>query len=367
MSLLLRLLVCGAFVACAGIATADEPSAPRSKAKADPRKVEVVFDDGSTVKMTLLQDHVEITSRYGKFKIPIAEVVRIEFGLRYPEGVENRVNKAIAGLGDRNFRKRESASAELLDLAEYAYPALREAANHSDAEVVKRAEELVKKIEENAGERLAIPWHDVIHTIEFPIPGRIELSHFKASTPYFGEVQVALAEIRSLRCLGGSTRQTLTLDAAKYAALDTTVWKETRIEVTKETTLEIDATGEVDVWPLGPGYKYGPDGYRVPQVALGGGLGGVQANGNPPPGALIGRIGAKGAVFLVGAHYKGSPKESGKLFVRVMQSPWNNESTGSFEVKLKSSGPVGRESLGRDDSNTKSAPPPREPKPGPGR
>jgi hypothetical protein len=313
-----------ALLLAVGALPARADDAPKKK-KVDPRKVEVVFADGSTVKMSLVQDDIEIISRYGRFKVPVEDIVRIEFGFRYPEGVEERVKAGIDGLGDANFRRREAASAELVELAEYAYPALQEAIKSTDSEVAKRAEEVAKKIEESTDqEKLTIPRNDVIVTRDFAFPGRIDATHFKARTSYFGEIQVALSEIRGLRSIGASTQLAFTLDAAKYAALDTTVWRDTGIDVTKETIIEVEASGTIHIYQ-GGGYATQPDGY----------MGFTPPQGQPKPGALIAKIGTKGTIFTLGSKFKGKAPESGRLFVRIQQSPWMNESTGTFEVKIK--------------------------------
>lgn len=319
-----RLLVAAAVLAVPFISPSPADDPPNKK-KIDPRKVEVVFADGSTVKMSLVQDDVELTSRYGKFKVPVEDIVRIEFGFRYPEGVEDRVRSAIGGLGDASFRKREAASAELLELAEYAYPSLQEAVKSSDTEVAKRAEELVAKIEETVdAEKLAVPRHDVIATREFSFPGRIDATHFKARTSYFGEIQVALSEIRGLRSIGASTQIAFALDAAKFATLDQSVWRDTGIDVTKETTLEVQASGTIHIYQ-GGGYATQPDGYN----------GYTPPPGQPKAGALIARVGPKGTIFTLGSKFHGKAPEAGRLWVRIQQSPWNNESTGTFDVKIK--------------------------------
>ncbi len=317
-----RLLSVG-FLILAGattIAAADPP-----KRKYDPRKVEVVFADGSTVKMTIVQENVEITSRYGKFKVPVEDIVRIEFGFRYPEGVEQRVSAAIAGLGDSTFKKREAASNELLELGEYSYPALQDALKSSDSEVAKRAEEIAKKIEETVdAEKLSLPRHDVIVTKEFAFPGRIEATHFKAKTPYFGEIQVALSEIRGLRSIGATSQIAFTLEAAKYAALDTSIWRDTGIDVSKDTIIEVEASGTVYIYP-GTSYPSTPDGYKGYQPPM----------GQPLSGALIARIGKNGDIFTLGSKGKHKANGNGRLYVRIQHGPWMTESTGSYEVKIK--------------------------------
>jgi hypothetical protein len=339
----LRLFVVGLLLAA--LISPSPADDPPKKAKIDPRKVEVVFADGSTVKMTLVQDDVELTSRYGKFKVPVEEIVRIEFGFRYPEGIEDKVKLAIAGLGDANFRRREAASNELLELAEYAYPSLQEAIKSSDSEVAKRAEEVARKIEETIDqEKLSIPRQDVIVTKEFSFPGRIDATHFRARTSYFGEIQVALAEIRGMRSIGASTQIAFVLDAAKFATLDQSVWRDTGIDVTKESIIEVEASGTIHIYQ-GGGYATQPDGYMGYQPQM----------GQPRPGALIARIGPKGTVFTLGSKFKAKAPDSGRLYVRIQQSPWNNESTGTFDVKIKTTfGTSGADAI-----------PPREVKPRP--
>ena len=125
------------------------------------------------------------------------------------------------------------------------------------------------------------------------------------------------------------------LDAAKYAScLNPNEWKETEIDLSKESILEIEATGTINIYQ-GGGYQTTPDGYKQHYVQM----------GMPHPGALIGRVGAKGTPFIIGSKYKGKPNEQGKLYVRIQQSPWNNESTGSYEVKIKTTFGIARNDL----------------------
>jgi hypothetical protein len=90
----------------------------------DPGLYQVRLADGSLVNVRLLTEEVEITTRYGKLKVPAADVRRIDVGFRYPEGVEKRVGEAVARLGDADFKVRDAASEELRRLKERAYPVL---------------------------------------------------------------------------------------------------------------------------------------------------------------------------------------------------------------------------------------------------
>ena len=107
---------------------------------------------------------------------------------------------AVSRLGASNYKVRKAAGAELLGYRELSYPALKHALKSTDAEVSKRAEELMKKLEDKVpAERLKIQENDHIHTYEFTIAGKIDSATLKARTPYFGKVQIALAESADVR------------------------------------------------------------------------------------------------------------------------------------------------------------------------
>ena len=171
--------------------------APPSSRKARP--VDVRFADGSTLKLVLLDEHIELLTRYGKLLIPVEDIQQIEFGLRIPDDVARRIEAAIADLGHPDFRRRQAASDTLLALQERAYPALLEAAKGRAPEVVRRAEEIVKKLRDDLpAERLEVRGHDVVHTKDSKIAGRVTASTLRVKTFQFGEQQLRVADVRSL-------------------------------------------------------------------------------------------------------------------------------------------------------------------------
>ncbi len=249
--------------------------------------IEARMADGSAVRMSLLQANLEVMTRYGKLSIPVSEIKRIELGFRYPEGAQVKIDEAIGKLGASNFKQRETAAAELAGYKELAYPALKRAVKSADAEVAKRAEEVIKKIEEKVpAERLKLVDNDTVHTLEFSIAGKIEASTLKARSPYFGEIQIQLADIRSIRSLKTAGDVELTVDA-KFANHND--WMETDIEIASDDPVEIKSTGTMILRPNGgPGMDATPNGnpnYR---------------DGNYSPGQLLGRIGKSGKTFIVG-------------------------------------------------------------------
>jgi hypothetical protein len=144
-------------------------------------------------------------------------------------------------------------------------------------------------------------------------------------TTYFGEVTVQVAEVRMIRFLAGPGAETeLVVEAAKYAATSQDQWLDTEVDVAEGATLEIVASGLVDLWPQGGNYKTGPD--AQPRQ-------GTSPDGNQS-GMLLGRIGERGKVFQIGTKYLGTPSETGRLYLRIACSPWNNASAGGYGVKI---------------------------------
>jgi LCCL domain len=164
--------------------------------------VEVRFIDDSVLKLTLRDERIPLSTPYGKLLVPVADIRRIEFGWRVADDVARRIETAIANLGSPQFQQREAATDELMKLREKAYPALLQAAKQKDAEVVRRAKELLQRVRDTVPEEnLVFRPHDVVHTEDSKITGRVEGSALKAHTFQFGDVQLKLADLRSLRSL----------------------------------------------------------------------------------------------------------------------------------------------------------------------
>ena len=315
-----------AFLAFPAIGLRGDVPPVKKNVPAPPELAEVRFADGSTVRMLLTQSAVEITTRYGKLEVPVPDIRRIEFGFRYPDGVLPRIEASARQLGSSDAKDRAKAAQDLLEHRELSYPTLKRLTGGNDPELARRALEVIRKLEDKVGaDKLKVRDQDTIHAAEFTLTGRIEAATLKGQTTYFGEVSVQVAELRTIRFLGGSGAETeLVVDAAKYAALSQDVWLDTEVEVTEGSTVEITAAGIVDLWPQGGNYKTGPD--ATPRM-------GTSPDGNPS-GMLLGRIGEKGKTFQVGAKHTAAVSESGRLYLRIACSPWNNASTGSFAVRI---------------------------------
>jgi hypothetical protein len=337
-------------LAVAGVTVGQEKDAKTAAGpRPHPYPVEVRFADDSTVKAALLDKHIEVATRYGKLTVPVEEIRSIQLGLHVPEDTASQIDAAITRLGSQEFAQREAAGAELLELRELAYPAVLKAARSSDAEVARRAKDLLKTLTETVpAEKLHLPAHDTVAALDFTIVGRIETPVLKARTPYFGETSLKLAEVRAMRWAGSETETKLSVDAARHGGQQET-WMDTGVKVRTGAPLQVMASGTVDLAPGDPGTVVaGPDGIMPARMARGGGgfpgggagggrrgggFGGA-AVGSQFPGVLLGRIGEAGRVFVVGSQYEGTATEEGKLYLRIAPSRTSTESSGSYEVRV---------------------------------
>lgn len=171
--------------------------------KAPDTVVDVKLSDESTLKLKLCEERIELQTKYGKLSIPLNEIRKIEFGHRVTEEMGKQIDLAIAELGNPQFRKREEAGVTLLSFREKAYPALVNASQSKDAEVSKRAEELIEKLKTMVPDnKLNIPDHDVIVTDDSKISGKILCHQLKAKSFTFGELNLILADTTSMAIVG---------------------------------------------------------------------------------------------------------------------------------------------------------------------
>jgi len=303
----------------------NSPQGQKNKALAD-NEAEVLFANGSRVRMTIVQDAFEVTTKYGKLNVPLKEIRRLEFGIHLPEGAQEKIDAAIKKLGSPMFKERDAGVNELVAIGFHAYPTLVSLyKNPPSPEVAQRATVAIQRIRAKTPENmLRLRQEDIIVTPTFTVVGRITSPTLKAKAEYFGDLQVQIAGVRNIRWLrGGSGDTEFTVDAAKYASQQI-AWMETDFYVDGISKLTIEASGQVDLWPQGPGqYMSKAEGYQQ-----GGKRGQFWA------GTLVGKIGENGEPFAIGSRYVGNPNREGKLYVHIVPSPWQNESMGSYQVRV---------------------------------
>jgi hypothetical protein len=192
-----------------------------------------------------------------------------------------------------------------------------------DAECVERAGNLIKDITAQVPDELANLRQEDIVVADMQVAGRILTPTLKATSPHFGEVELKLGSIRSIR-MHRDALTTIVLDAAQHGS-SLERWHDTGLSLELRQPLHIHATGQVDLWPQTPGqYLANPRGYAT-----------VGRGGQFQAAALIAKVGEKGKAFSVGEHYQGTAAEEGKLYLLIVPSPWNNASMGRYTVRIQ--------------------------------
>lgn len=174
-------------------------------------EVEVKYTDDSAMKLKLLDDKLEVSTKYGVLHVPVSEVRRIDFANRVPVDVAEKVARAITKLNHADYRVREDATTELKALRERAYPLTLKALKHDDPEVSRRADEIVKFIQAKVpAANLECRECDVIHTDDSKISGRLTAEVLRVNTFQFGDQQLKLADLRTLRASGATAEEVAT-------------------------------------------------------------------------------------------------------------------------------------------------------------
>ena len=178
----------------------DRPSPPVAK-PATSVDIEVRCMDESVLKLKMPPDaKLEFVTKYGVLQIPVADIRRIEFALRTPPAVAEKIATAVSKLGHPEFEVRERATEELKSFRDRAYPSVVKLVTSDDPEIGRRAEEIVKFIEAKVpAANLEIREHDVIHTETSKIAGRLTAETLTVITSMFGEQPLKLTDVRSMR------------------------------------------------------------------------------------------------------------------------------------------------------------------------
>ena len=252
-----------------------------------------------------------IQTKYGKILIPTNEVKNIQFGLHYPDGLRDKLMKEVTRLNHAAYSQRESGSKELINSGKYAIPLL---INYSGSlEAKERAHQILTKLREaNTPEYNA---YDIISSDQLETRGEVLIPELSLKHEDFGTIKIKLQSISKI-VFNYKTQGDRTVEADGR-------WFNTEIYV--EGSVKITADGTVDLWPAQAGtYQCGPRGHPS------------SSNGSPwAPGSLLGRIGEGGETFYVGDKVRYTSSTSGILYLRIMNSAWNNQSVGSYKVQVQ--------------------------------
>jgi hypothetical protein len=282
-------------------------------AKKPQTTIEVVvrLHDGTTIRKAVIEDKLELVTKYGKLTVPVGDLRRIEFGLHLSEETAAQVARAIRNLGSDKFAEREMASKELVALGFRAYPALQKAAASNDKETAKRAGDAIDRIRATVSEDLLkLKNHDVIHTRDSVVGGKISNAVIKARTATLGELQFKVEDLQSLH----SMARTETAVAIEPAADGKLMWLDTGVLVETDMDLVLRRSGLIE---------YVKTDQPIP----------LAANAKYSQGTLLGKIGDKGHNFVIGERFEGKAVHDGRLYLAVM--PFLAKATGKYQVDIQ--------------------------------
>lgn len=175
------------------------PAAASSQPK--PFDVDVVFADGSLLKLQLLDDALDFVTPYGPLRIPVRNVCRVEFGLRVTDEERAAIDAAVAELLGPVPAKRETAKAALRGFGPRAVPAVRRAARAAGDEVAAHVQDLLGDMAPGRGD--ADPRdHDLVVTEDSRIAGRLTAGSLRVMTSQFGEQRLKFAGVRAIEAAG---------------------------------------------------------------------------------------------------------------------------------------------------------------------
>ncbi|MCE9560635.1 MAG: hypothetical protein K8U57_01145 [Planctomycetes bacterium] len=166
--------------------------------------VEVKCVDESSLKLKLLDEKLELVTKYGFLQIAVGDIRRIEFAHRCPADVAEKIALAISKLGHSDFQIREQATTELKNHRERSYPFLLRSLKNDDPEVSRRADEALKFIQAKVpAQLLEARDNDVVFTEDSKFTGKLTAQSVRVLTGMFGEQTLKLADLRSLRTGAG--------------------------------------------------------------------------------------------------------------------------------------------------------------------
>ena len=305
-------------------AASPDESGTQEEQASKPPEVEVIFRDGSVVRMAIEPGtNIDIETAYGRLTIPLVDLRRLRLQPRLSEAEQKKIETAIAELADKSFDVRKAAVGRLQSMGLRAMPAMQAARQSNDPEVRQRVNEVLEEMEKRIpAEDLELASSDKLETENLQTGGTVVTRSFPGRSKILGEVEVRLAQVYSLRSMTSPDKLTLEIDSAVYA--DQTKWLETPVEIGMLDTLRITASGRVDLDPINDpgGDVCSPAGKNVHDVG-----------GNLFPGTLVGRIGPSGQEFVIGERYSEMPYATGQLYLRIGASPYDR-CAGEYKVKI---------------------------------
>jgi len=336
-----RPLVAALFILTVGLAATppavaqDAGTAARNAAlKEDPDLMQLHLMDGSVLTGKMSFESITVKTAYGDLIVPIKAIQRITPGMHSHPELRARVNKLIEQLGSDVFDERETAQRQLADLGPAIRQMLEKRANDDDNERRTRIEKILEEFDTLADDMMLsddvnttiIPEEDAVETPKFTIVGQITPDAFKLDSAY-GTLTVKFTDVRQIMRANvkeENIRRTVTVSGGDIAQKK---FKATPIRVSRGDRVVINASGKITMTPWGTNAITTPDGATNY---------GWYVNNEIAVGALVGKIGNGGDIFLIGSDKSFVADRDGVLMMAVGMNPSyaNQVMPGEYKVRV---------------------------------
>jgi hypothetical protein len=308
-------------------ADAGQAGPPSSVTPGAPMVPTFLLRNGNRIRARMADAALPLETPYGPLQIPIKDLNYVHFALVVAPAARERIDQAIAALGDEEFKTRERASADLRAIGIDAIPALRSALTSPDEEIRVRAGRLLDDLdgllasEDEAETSPLVQSLDRVSTLHFTIDASVSKESFALETPH-GGLTIPRGEIARIQFRESSTTSVEVQVHAAAVLPDS--WIQTRLDVDKGQKLLIEASGQMGIpdW----GESCGPEGlmHRVHRS-----FSGMRML------ALVAKVGKGGAPFAIGSRFEGKAPAKGTLFLGIVPFQYGNEASGAYTVRVK--------------------------------
>lgn len=297
------------------------------------QRFEIELRDGTCLRGELQADEILISTKYGKLTVPVQELTRITPGLNTRKSLRQRVAQLLTDLGGDDFRGRDVAQEQLLELGPSFSPVLRDLANADNAEQSARLRAIFDeytKLEKtwgpSAGKSMQL--QDQVTTREFTASGQVLLESITIHGLY-GTVSVDLELVKSIR------RAAMVADSDLYHTANVTGAHmvaseplETQIDIRRGDVISIRAGGTIRR-SSSSSYTSYPDGSSN--------LGTVQSSPRIYGGTLMVKVGKSNEFVPSGSQTTFTADRDGKLFLGIAMHPNYLRYTyeGAYDVKVR--------------------------------
>lgn len=323
---------------CSALAVGQAPPADGSDPAAEPVRHQLFLADGSVLAGRLEEAGIVVETDYGTLTVPVEDVVGLVPGVNRRTDLDNQIKRAVAELGSSTFDLREKAEQKLLAMGPPVIALLRQAAVGDNLERKERLESVIAQLEQMQMDLADDPWSenelatpliraDRVTARQFTIVGRIKATSLTLNADY-GQLTVDLASIKKAQVMSAEPEPVVAALQITGEDMAMMTHRQTRIRVNRGDRISIRATGRITMTPWGGQAFTTPDG--MPAY-------GYYLPNEIPMGALVGRIGGDGQVFLIGSSRHWVAEKSGQLELAfAMQAGYaNNQFPGEFKVRIR--------------------------------